>query len=547
MDTTATFKPARNTRAFVSHFGNSLGNFMRRLFDILASIFGLFLLSPFFLLIAMLIKRDSAGPVFFRGLRVGRNGREFGILKFRTMYEQPASYEGPCLTNSTDGRVTPFGRWLRDTKMNELPQLWNVLVGDMSLVGPRPEDPTIAAQWPEETRREILSVRPGMTSPASIIFREEEGLLSSNNLMEDYLKKVLPSKLRLDVLYLRRRNLLNDLDVIFLTFMALLPRLRRKSIPENTLYYGPLNQFFSRFMNWFIIDGVISLAAVTVSGIVWRLSAPLNLGIWHSLVIALLVALAFSLCNLAMGINRIAWRSARAEAAVDLGLSAGFTSLILIVANHINWLPVRLPLGMLMMIGTLSFFGFVAARYRERILTGIASRWLAIRHEAPALGERVLIVGAGEMGGLVSWLVKHGEFARVFSVVGYVDDDPRKTDMMIDGSPVLGIAADLPALIKKYDAGLVIYAISNIDAEQRRRILTICAQAAVQVVEFPNVLERMKSSFLSETDQPAGWIERRELAGMLSEIDSLLEKGDLTLARARLLELQDQFAVAETV
>jgi len=254
MDTTATFKPSRNTRAHVSQWGNLLDNVMRRIFDILASFFGLFFLSPFFLLIAILIKRDSAGPVFYRGARVGKNGREFGILKFRTMYEHPASYAGPCLTNSTDGRVTPFGRWLRDTKMNELPQLWNVLMGDMSLVGPRPEDPTIATQWPEEIRQEILSVRPGMTSPASVIYREEEGMLSSSNLMEDYLKKVLPSKLRLDMLYLRRRNLLNDLDVIFLTFIALLPQLRRKSIPENALYYGPLNQFFSRFLNWFIID-----------------------------------------------------------------------------------------------------------------------------------------------------------------------------------------------------------------------------------------------------------------------------------------------------
>ena len=171
-----------------------LENFSRRTLDILASGFGLLFLSPFFLLVAIILRRDSPGPIFYRGSRAGKNGSEFGIYKFRTMYEHPASYEGPCVTSSDDGRITPFGRWLRDTKINELPQLWNVLVGEMSLVGPRPEDFKIASEWPEDIRNEILSVRPGVTSPASIIFREEEKLLSSNNLMEDYLKKILPSK-----------------------------------------------------------------------------------------------------------------------------------------------------------------------------------------------------------------------------------------------------------------------------------------------------------------------------------------------------------------
>ena len=105
---------------------------------------GLFLLSPFFGIIAWAIKRDSPGPIFYRGRRVGRGGKEFTILKFRTMYECPESYAGPCITAKDDERIMPLGRWLRDTKINELPQLWNVLRGEMSLVGPRPEDPEIA-------------------------------------------------------------------------------------------------------------------------------------------------------------------------------------------------------------------------------------------------------------------------------------------------------------------------------------------------------------------------------------------------------------------
>lgn len=545
MDTTVSAKQLIKRQKAASQIGRAFDGAARRLLDILASFFGLLFLSPFFLYLSIQLRRDSPGPVFYRGPRVGRYGREFGILKFRTMYEQPASYQGPRVTSAKDDRITPFGRWLRDTKMNELPQLWNVLVGDMSLVGPRPEDPEIAAQWPPDVREELLSVRPGMTSPASINYRDEEKMLSSGNLMEDYLKQVLPSKLRLDILYIRRRTVLNDLDVIFLTLVALLPQLRKKSIPQSILYNGPLNQFMSRFLNWFVIDWVVSLAVVAFSGIVWRLSAPLDIGFWNSVVVALLIALAFSLCNLLFHLNRVAWRNARAEAVVDLAFSAALTSLILIAMNSLEWLPIHLPLGMLVLSGVLSFLGFVVVRYRERILTGMATRWLLIRRAVPAFGERVLIVGAGDMGAMVSWLITHGDFSRVFSMIGYVDDDPNKTGMLMDGSPVLGMSQDVPALIAKYDIGLVIFAISKIDEEQRRSIFSMCRRAGAQVVVFPNVLEIMKSSLMPEAGQPSGWIERRNVSSMLNELDEIMERGDLALARARLVEMQQQFTMQE--
>lgn len=545
MDTAASIKQPVKHRNVTSQLARGLDNWVRRSLDILASFFGLLFLSPFFLYFSIQLHRDSPGPVFFRGPRVGRHGREFGILKFRTMYERPASYAGPCLTGSNDDRVTPFGRWLRDTKMNELPQLWNVLVGDMSLVGPRPEDPEIAAKWPPEVREELLSVRLGMTSPASINFRDEEKLLSTSNLMEDYLKQVLPSKLRLDILYIRRRTVLNDLDVIFLTLVALLPQLRKKSIPQDILYNGPLNRFMSRVVNWFVVDWIVSLAAVAFSGIVWRLSAPLDVGVWNSVVVALLIALIFSITNLVFRLNRVSWRTARAEAVVELALSAALATFAIVLINSLKWLPIHLPTGMLVLSGVLAFLGCVVARYRERILTGLATRWLLIRRAAPAFGERVLIVGAGEMGGMVSWLIKHGEFARVFSMVGYVDDDPDKTGMLMDGSPVLGMSQDVPALIEKYDVGLVIFAISNVAEEHRRSIFSMCKRAGVQVVAFPNVLEIVKSSLLPEAGQPSGWIERRDVSSMLGELNEIMGRGDLALARARLVEMQQQFTVQE--
>ena len=123
------------------------------------------LLAPIFGLIAVAIKRDSPGPVLYRGARMGRGGSTFKMLKFRTMYETPVSYAGPKVTAHDDPRVTPLGRWLRDTKLNELPQFWNVLKGDMSLVGPRPEDPDIAQSWPATVRDEDPFGAPGDHQP----------------------------------------------------------------------------------------------------------------------------------------------------------------------------------------------------------------------------------------------------------------------------------------------------------------------------------------------------------------------------------------------
>ncbi|MDX1437789.1 MAG: sugar transferase, partial [Anaerolineales bacterium] len=249
---------------------------LRRAMDLAVSLVGLVLLSPLMALIAVRIRRMSPGPVLYRGLRAGRGGKNFKMLKFRTMFETPQSYQGLRVTAKGDPRITPFGGWLRSTKLNELPQLWNVLRGEMSLVGPRPEDPFLVKKWPQGVRQEILSVRPGITSPASVVYRDEENLLQSADVMNTYLIDILPSKLRLDLLYVRNRTLLSDVDVIFLTLVALLPRLGALAIPENLLFWGPLSRFTNRFFNWFILDFIIASLAIGISGIIWRFSAPLD-------------------------------------------------------------------------------------------------------------------------------------------------------------------------------------------------------------------------------------------------------------------------------
>lgn len=186
----------------------------KRIFDFISALLGLIVVSPLLVFIAIAVKLSSTGPVFFRQTRVGRNFHPFRIVKFRTMHE---GMDGPRITARGDHRVTAVGRILRRTKFDELPQLWNVLVGDMSLVGPRPEIPEYVEQFRGDYE-EILKVRPGITDPASIEFRREEILLAqADNPEAKYLSIILPKKLEMAREYVKTRTLFGDLILIFRT------------------------------------------------------------------------------------------------------------------------------------------------------------------------------------------------------------------------------------------------------------------------------------------------------------------------------------------
>src|SRR5690606_15287447 len=129
-------------------------------------------------------------------------------------------------------------------------------------VGPRPEDQDFVTHWPADVRQVLLSVRPGITSPASILYRDEESMLQAGNVVDQYLKVILPSKLRLDLLYVHHRSFLTDLDVMFWTVLALLPQLKTRRVPEHLLFWGPLARFISRYFSWFVLDSLMAFAAV---------------------------------------------------------------------------------------------------------------------------------------------------------------------------------------------------------------------------------------------------------------------------------------------
>ncbi len=222
-----------SSRGFVNAVGGKVeaghdgGEGLPRAVEATLACLGLAVASPVLLVAAGLVAATSPGPVLFRQQRVGLNGRPFTLLKLRTMRVAP---EGSQLTASGDARITPVGRWLRRFKLDEIPQLWNVVRGDMSLVGPRPEVPRYVDDSP--LWRQVLSARPGLTDPVTLRLRDEEKLLASVDDAESfYRERLLPWKLRGYVDYLERRSWATDLGVLGATALAVL-RLRRTTLPE---------------------------------------------------------------------------------------------------------------------------------------------------------------------------------------------------------------------------------------------------------------------------------------------------------------------------
>lgn len=193
---------------------------MKRLFDVIASGLGLVVLSPLFLVLAIWIKLDSKGPVFYRQVRVGRNNKDFRIFKFRSM--RVGADKGSLVTiGGRDPRVTRSGYWIRKFKLDELPQLINVFIGDMSLVGPRPEVRHYVDYWTPEQMR-VLDVRPGITDPASIKFRNENELMEKAEDPEKYyIEVIMQKKIKLYLEYVEKHNFFYDIALIFKTFWVI--------------------------------------------------------------------------------------------------------------------------------------------------------------------------------------------------------------------------------------------------------------------------------------------------------------------------------------
>jgi lipopolysaccharide/colanic/teichoic acid biosynthesis glycosyltransferase len=189
----------------------------KRLFDLVTVTYGLVFVSPLLMIVGLAVKLSSRGPVFFRQVRVGQSGNPFQIFKFRSM--RAGSESGLKVTASGDPRITPLGAWMRRTKIDELPQLFNVILGDMSIVGPRPEVPEFVARYTIE-QRSVLNARPGLFAPSAIV-QEEELLATQEDKEKFYLTTLMPAKLEIDVLYCENISFREDMQVLFQTLVKL--------------------------------------------------------------------------------------------------------------------------------------------------------------------------------------------------------------------------------------------------------------------------------------------------------------------------------------
>ncbi len=477
----------------INHVYEVVRGLIKRAFDFTLALVGLVILAPIFAYISILIKRDSPGPVFFWGTRMGKNGQPFKILKFRTMYERLESYQGPPVTADMDERITLLGHWLRDTKINELPQLWNVLIGEMSIVGPRPEDVEIAKSWPQDAFEEILSIRPGITSPASVLYHDEEKLLSQDNLMRDYLKRILPDKIRLDRLYVRHHSFFSDLDAIFWTIAVIIPQLSKTKIPEGYLFAGPISRIIHRYVGWFLIDFLVSLIVAYMASFIWGIGLQAPLAMVYLTAIALPVALFFSGFNSLIGLDRVLWSEATVDDAVRLTISSVFMTVILCIFNYLqsiyHWFSLSpLPASMILFIGIVAGCGFLSVRYRLRLLSSVARRWVNWRQGTSKVGERVLIVGLGEGNKIANYLLKQRTFRTAFSVVGTVDNNnPSQHGMRVSGNWILGGIKDIPNLIKRYDIGMILSTIPHTETENEH-ILENCQMSHTRLIFLDDLL-----------------------------------------------------------
>lgn len=444
---------------------------MKRTFDICMAALGLILTAPLLALISVLIKLDSQGPVIFRQVRVGQGFRPFAIQKFRTMAVEVI---GTCLplTVGQDPRITRIGRILRKFKLDELPQLFNVLVGDMSFVGPRPEVPRYVERLRSEFF-EVLTVRPGITDLASLRYIDEAALLAySASPEEEYQLKVLPEKLRLAKLYIRHMSLRFDLAIILQTLLhiARLPvvvfTLPELKAAVETPVASPWMSLSSFIMRWrkpiIVVLDVILIILANYFAFVLRYDGSIPEGdiqTFEQTVLALVAirGVAFAL----FGLNEGLWRY---TSIWDLqNIIGGVLTSTVVFYSWVHWVMdlYSYPRS-IFAIDAILLVGFLAGvRLSSRVL-----------RDKPVFQKKrkVFIVGAGDAGERV---VREMKTRTVFNCqpIGFVDDNVGLLNQRIHGVRVLGTVQDLPKLVEGLKPEVVVVAVPNAAPEFLRDLV----------------------------------------------------------------------------
>lgn len=208
---------------------------MKRLFDIVASLIGLIVFAPVMLVVAIIVKATSPGPILFSQKRLTKGMREFNIYKFRSMVSNELREKNTVQIKGSSSEITPIGKFMRKTKLDELPQFWNILKGDMSFIGPRPELPR-RLKYYDERQKEIFSVRSGISSPASIVFSDEEYLMNQvENPEKFYIKEIMPYKIELNLYYIEHQNFFYDIWLIVATLLKIINKVKNEDVVKDKI------------------------------------------------------------------------------------------------------------------------------------------------------------------------------------------------------------------------------------------------------------------------------------------------------------------------
>ncbi len=436
---------------------------IKRLIDIFLSLIGISVAITLFPFIALLIKMDSKGPVFFLCDRVGKDSKLFKMYKFRTMYETTVQV-GASLSPADDPRVTRFGRFLRRTKLNELPQLINILIGEMTFVGPRPEAPDLAALYPSYAKG-IFRVKPGLVGPNQILGRnEEEWYPPGVDPKQYYIESILPKKLLVDLEYVEQSSIFKDIQYILLGIKETIFKvLSWKLILQNK------SQIYLLFIDIFFVVSSFMLASILRFG-----------GESHTIYLISFLPLlpTFMLIRIAcffyFGLYSTLIRHISTADIIGVFKGVSFSSTMLISLTF--FFDVRTGSRLVFFIDwLLLIFLMTSLRFGLRLFCD----WLGKRGNKAIGKKKVLIFGAGEMGFLAyQFLMTQKKTA--YDIVGFLDDDPTKIHKTLCGKKVLGSYFNIEPVVKLYKVDEIFFAVTNITSHKMMKIIKTCQEAKVQ-------------------------------------------------------------------
>lgn len=219
---------------------------MKRLFDIVASLIGIIVFFPVMLIVAVIVKVTSPGPILFSQKRLTKGMREFNIYKFRSMVSNELREKNTVQIKGSSSEITPIGKFMRKTKIDELPQFWNILKGDMSFIGPRPELPR-RLKYYDNRQKEIFSVRSGISSPASIVFSDEEYLMNQVQDTEKfYIEQIMPYKIELNLYYIEHQNFIYDIWLIIATLLKIVNKVKNEDVVKDKILLSEKNEMIKK-------------------------------------------------------------------------------------------------------------------------------------------------------------------------------------------------------------------------------------------------------------------------------------------------------------